>query len=232
MNRVAMLWHLQTIDQELDDNSKRAHQVEEALAADPVVTAARQALDTDQKRLAELKATLRSRELEAASLHAKIKGIENKLYAGGVYHPKELDSLEKDLEMHKRQRSTLDDQMLALMDSVEKTEAKVNDQQRTFDRAQEARSGNLERLEREKQELAARLTKLNADREQTRASLDAAAVQSYDHLRRVKAGRAMAQVRRDSCGTCGVAIPTGLVSRVRSGEEIVLCSGCGRILAA
>lgn len=231
MTRVATLWHLQTIDQELDDKTKRARQVDDLLTDAPTVATARAALDSEQKHLADLRATLRARELDAKSLDAKIKEIESRLYGGRVTNPKELDALEKDRQMHLRQRGELDTVLLELMDALEQADARVNERSRALKQAETERASEIERLTRERDMLAARLAELAEERERMRGTVDADALRAYDHLR-AKAGRALAQLRHNACGACGVATPTALVSRVHAGAEIIYCPGCGRILAA
>ncbi|MBI5029644.1 MAG: hypothetical protein HZB51_03900 [Chloroflexi bacterium] len=231
MNIVAALWQLQTIDQEIDEKTQRLRQVNKALAGDLTVVAASTTLAAEQKKLSDLRATLRDRELEASSLDAKLKELNQRLYSGSVANPKELDGLSKDLEMHKRLRSTLDDKLLELMDAVEQTQARVDVQANSFKQVETKRGGDVEKLSHEHETLEKRLAHLQADRDKTRAQLDSTALRTYDQLRRTKAGRAVVQLRRDSCGACGVTVPTGLVNRVRTGNEIVFCTGCGRILA-
>lgn len=231
MSRTSTLWHLQTIDQEIDEKTKRAQQVGEAQANNPKVVAAKTALEADQKNLAQARAALRDRELDASSLEAKIKQVEAQLYSGHVSNPKELDGLEKDLQMHKRRRSEMDDALLRLMDSVEQALRRAEERALALRAVEETRKNEVEHLSREETALAARLAELATQREQTRAALDTDALRQYDQLRRTKAGRAVAPVKSDSCSQCGVAVPTGLINRVRAGDEIVLCTSCGRILA-
>lgn len=231
MSRIATLWHLQTIDQELDEKSKRARQVDEAVANDPKAAAAGAALESAQKKLSEVRVSLRNQELDAKGLDSKIKEVEERLYGGRVLNPKELDGLEKDLQMHKRRRGEMDDTLLALMESVEQATKRVGDETIALKKIEATRAGDLEKLAREKDLLSERLDELSGQRDQARAGLDADALRQYDQLRRTKAGRAVAQVKSDSCSVCGVTVPSGLINRIRTGDEIVLCSSCGRILA-
>ena len=122
MSRVFTLERLQSIDQEWDEKTKRARQIDERLASDPAVTARRADLEAEEKLNAERRSTLRTREMEAKSVDLKIKEIEGRLYGGRVSNPKELQDMEKDLQMHKRQRSHLDDQLLELMEAVDQTQ--------------------------------------------------------------------------------------------------------------
>jgi predicted nucleic acid-binding Zn-ribbon protein len=232
MNLVATLWQLQTLDQEIDDKTQRMNQVAESLASDPAVASARATQEVEQKKLAQVRGALHDRELEAKGLDAKLKELNQRLYSGNVVNPKELDGLSKDLEMHKRQRSALDDQLLELMEQVEQAQARVNTQADALKQLESKRAGDLTTLTRDHETLATRLAHLKTDRAQTQAMLAGDGLRIYDQLRRTKAGRAVVQLRRDSCGACGVTVPTGLVNRVRTGDEIVYCTSCGRILVA
>ncbi|MBI5651706.1 MAG: hypothetical protein HZC40_14875 [Chloroflexi bacterium] len=232
MNRIALLAHLQTNDHEFDKMVAQLRTVDAALANDAAVVAARATRDAAQKKSSDLRGALRDRELEAKSLDAKIKEIEARLYSGRTTNPKELDGMEKDLQMHKRQKSALDDVLLGLMDAAEGAEKIASETARDFDRAEAARASAVERLTRERAELFARENDLSAAREQTRAVLDAESLAMYDRLRQAKAGRAVASIKQNACGACGVTVPTGLASRVRAGEELVVCPSCGRILAS
>lgn len=231
MNLVAALWHLQQVDQEFDVKTKRLDQVGQALAADPTLATSRAVFETEQKKLGKQRGLLQDRELEAKSLDAKIKELNDRLYSGRVSNPKELDGLSRDLEMVKRRRSSLDDQLLELMDTVDQAQRLVNVHLEDLKRIEYQRKGDLEHLALEQDSLTARIAQLSADRERTRAEIEADALRVYDRLCKAKTGRGVAQLRRDSCGACGVTVPTGLVHRVQAGDEIILCSGCGRILA-
>lgn len=231
MSRVSALERLQTIDQEIDDKTNRVHEVERRLAGDPALVAARTGLEGAEKNLAELRASLREREMQAQSLDSKIKTTEERLYSGKGYNPKELEGLEKELAMFKRQRSELDDQLLDLMDRVEHAQSDATSKSTALKQTEASRATDVAKLSQERESLLARLEGLAAEREATVATLDADALRTYQRLRQTKAGRAVAIVRSNACGVCGVTIPTGLVQRIHTGSELVYCSGCGRILA-
>ncbi len=229
MSRVSHLDHLQSIDQELDEATRHALKIEQDLAGDPALVAARSELDAENKRLAELRALIRNGELETKSIENKMASIQERLYSGRVANPKELDGLEKELQMHKRQRSQVDDRMLQLFEEVDQAQASVNDKASRLAKSEGTRAGDVERLRTEKQDLESRRARLAAEREHTRALLDPGALRTFDHLE-AKLGQPVARIRHEACGRCGVAVPTGLIQRARTGNELVMCSGCGRIL--
>ncbi len=231
MNRISTLLRLQSLNQEWEEKDKRTREIDLRLASDPATAAARTARDAEQIKLAELRAALRERELEAKGADGRIKELEQRLYGGRVSNPKELEGFEKELRMLKRQRSGLDDQLLELMEAVDQAQKRVSASTETLARAEGSRAGDVERLSQERERLAARLAELAPEREQVRSGLDADTLRVYDRLKG-KTGHAVASLRRDACSVCGVAVPTGVVQRIRAGNELVFCSGCGRILAS
>jgi len=230
MNPITLLAQLHTLDHELDEKNARVRAMDTVLATDSTATA-RVERDTARQHLAHVTAELRDRELQAQSLDAKMREVEQRLYGGRVTNPKELESLEKDLQMHKRQRGTLDETRLTLMDAAEQAQKRADETERALAHVEATRANEVERLTHEREMLMAQLATLTTQREHARASLDANVLKQYDQLRRAKAGRAVALIARDACGVCGVTVPTGLISRVRMESEIVLCPNCGRILA-
>lgn len=231
MSRVSTLERLQSIDLEIDDKTKQAQLVRQQLDGDPALMSLRAALDNAEKELAQVRTALRSREMDAQSLDARIRGIEERLYGGKISNPKELDGLEKELQMFRRQRSGMDDQLLELMEAVDSAQAHASVAAGALKQAEGQRAVNVERLAQERHSLESRLSGLLAERQATVAGIDADSLRTYDRLRQTKAGRAVAVIRHSACGVCGVAVPTGLVQRVHAGSELVFCSGCGRILA-
>ncbi len=231
MSRIATLWHLQSLDLEIDEKTKRTRQVDIALANDPKAAAARVALEQAQSKLAEARTALRNQEMEARGLDSKVKEIEERLYGGRISNPKELDGLEKDVQMHKRRRNEMDDTLLAMMETIEAATRQAARATTALENLEATRALEVAQLEREHGSINRRMEELNREREQARALLDAATLRQYDQLRRTKGGRAVAQARNDSCGVCGVTVPTGLLNRVHGGDEIVLCTSCGRMLA-
>ncbi len=232
MSRVFFLSRLQSIDLELDDLTKRLAQMERRLAEDPVLAELRSGLTSEEKRLGELRATLHDGELEAKTMDTKIRQLEQRLYGGSVNNPGELDGMEKSLAMHRRQRSALDDRLLELMDAVEKTQASVHEKRARLQEAESARSQEIEHLRQEQKSALSRQSGLTVQRDQILSEVDETTLKTYRQLKRAKGGRAIAQVRHDACSVCGMAVPSGHMNRIQAGDEIVICSGCGRILAA
>jgi len=232
MTRLTALWHLQALDQERDEKTRRSLQIEQLLANDPKLAAAQNARDEEEKRLTELRSTLQDRELESQTLDAKIKEVESRLSSGRVTNPKELTSLEKDRQMHLRIRSDLDGKTLELMEALERAQKRSDDSSAVLKKVEAVRTEERQRLARERKALDARLADLDPLRDQAQAALDAETLATYGRLRSAKGANALALLKKEACSVCGMQIPSGLVSRIDQGEELVFCPDCGRILVS
>lgn len=231
MSRLATLSHLQSVDIELDEKAKRLSAIDAKIASDPALAAARKEMEAEAAALATARKSLAEREFESKRVDSKIMDLEERLYSGRVQNPKELDGLERELQMLKRQRSDLEDQVLQQMEQVDQGQSRVAARETALKAVQGTRASQLDQLARERDQLLARLKTLEDEEANDRSELDPESLRAYDHLRRTKANRAVSLVRRDACSTCGVSVPTGLKQRIHTGDELVFCSGCGRILS-
>ena len=62
--------------------------------------------------------------------------------------------------------------------------------------------------------------------------MDASALGLYESLRTKKQGRAVARVERGICQGCRLTLPSHLNQRIRSGDTLIQCPSCERILVA
>ncbi len=230
MNRLDLLTELYAIDMRIDGSSRAQRQAEAHLADDAEVVAAQQAVDVTTQQVHELRARLRSLELEVDGLGDKIKGVDTRLYDGRVSSPKELRGLEQDEVMLKRRKSEVEDRMLELMAQLETAEAALTAQRTTLDRISADRSASTARDRNAIEELGSEADKLKHAREQLSAQIAPGDLATYESLRRDKKGRALARMKGAACEACGYALPSGLASRVRMGQELSFCVNCGRIL--
>jgi predicted nucleic acid-binding Zn-ribbon protein len=232
MSIVPTLARLQRIDQQFDAKKRRVGEIEATLSDDAVLDSARVELETLVKSASDQRARLREHELKAASLDAKIRELEARLFSGQVTNPKELDGYARDQAMHKRLRGGLDGQILELMDAVDAAQKQVDRAKEQVARLESERGAHVEEIGKEKQELEEELRELEGERRELRGQLNAKLLATYDQLFKNKAGQALARLRQGVCGACGVSVPSGLAARARQGEELVFCPNCGRILSA
>src|SRR2546422_10089867 len=163
MTRIRKLYELQLVDTQiarlevalgaLDDGTAMRAQVEQARSAEET---ARAELQARQSRLRDL-------ELELQSTVGKATRVEQDLYSGRISNPKELRAMQEDVEALGRQRQRIEDEMLGLMEEVERQLEQI----RALEAARQARERELdEHLEEYTTRQRALTAELEAGRQQ------------------------------------------------------------------
>lgn len=232
MTAVGRLYNLQLLDSRLihlektlgslDDGTAQRGQVDQARIDE---AAARTDLHAKQSRL-------RALELELQSTVEKAAKMERDLYSGRVGNPKELAAMQADVQALGRQRQRIEDEMLALMEEIERLLERVHTQEAYRGERERALDEHLEDYRTRTLSLEAEIESVRAERAALAAEVDEALLRRYDRLRDRKAGVAVAAVVEGICEGCHVAIPKGRVEELLEGDRIHTCEGCGRILYA
>jgi predicted nucleic acid-binding Zn-ribbon protein len=137
----------------------------------------------------------------------------------------------READAARKQISTLETQILELLETLEQSEAALNE------RADEIASLNSDRETRLKQfdeaTLAQRdqLKTARTERDLVFAALPKALSSQYGRISaRIRDGVAVAEARNRSCTACFMSLRPQVMAEIRRGEEIITCDNCGRIL--
>lgn len=169
-------------------------------------------------------------EGEVELLEAKIAREEGRLFSGGVSNPKELGALQAEVEMLKRKKSALEDDLLEVMDQREKaaaTLASIGGERTAALRESDDLGGTVRRLI---EEIDADLATRTAKREQIAAEIAPDLLQLYDKVRSTKGGVGAAPLRGGTCEGCHTQLPAREVERMRAEGGLQRCDNCRRIL--
>jgi predicted nucleic acid-binding Zn-ribbon protein len=230
MSRSNLLFELQKIDLARDDQITDLSRVVAALQGNPELARAAKHVEDAEAELARIEPILRDRNLERDGVKEHVAREEQKLYGGIVKSPKELQSLELEVEALKRRLSELDDEVLEAMLARDEAAARLASAREHLRTTQEAAAAEQVELMQRKAELTARVRQLDADRLGLVERIDKADLDQYTRLRAAKNGRAVARIREGSCDACGMQLPRQDVARARNDASFVYCPGCGRIL--
>jgi predicted nucleic acid-binding Zn-ribbon protein len=169
---------------------------------------------------------------ETRSLGAKADEADKQLYSGSTNSPKELQAMQADVDMLRRQRSDLEDQELEVMEAREVLDAELA--------SLDADMGRLgEEIDRLAGLIAAAETEIDAELAQEDAAWDlqAAAVPEsiladYQRRRAQNKGAGAARLVGTTCGACHLSIPSTEAEQIRKavGTTVAYCDNCGAIL--
>ena len=228
MSIAKQLYQLQEVDLELESNERALKQVTSQLGESQAVAGAKAKLTLESQHLEELKRQQQPVEWEIDDLDAKIVKVEEELYSGRIKNPKELTSLQQEVDELKTRRDQIEDKALAIIEQVEVATTSAATINSELKRLETEWRSQQQQLSEEMKQLKAILSELNQKRQLLSAQIDPQAIDFYSGLRRQK-GIAVAKVEQGTCCGCRILLPTAELQRARTGD-LVQCGSCGRIL--
>ena len=228
MGIAKQLYQLQEVDLEIEASEQTLSRLSSQLGDNKVVVEAQAKLTLAQQQLAELKRRQRSAEGDIDDLVSKITTVEEQLYSGRIMNPKELSSLQHEVDLLKAKRDQLENKALEIMDQVESAEASVTATSSEFNKLGAEWHHQQQQLSTDIEALKSKLSDLGNKRQRHSAEIDSWAVAVYDTLRKQKS-QSVVKVEQGICRGCRISLPVSELQQVRSGN-LVQCSSCGRIL--
>lgn len=225
---ASQLFRLEQLDSETGRQEAALADVRRRLQHNPEAEAAEAQLATARDRAQVAAAEQRRLEADLADLQARIARDNTRMYSGQIVDPRELASLERELQHHTGQRNTLEEQVLALMESGEALQDQVRELGERVEGFRQRHDGDRTALQQEGRRLLESLAVIRTDRAAVVAELDPPIVNTYERVRKTH-GHAVSQVVNGVCQLCRVALPPKDVQHARAGA-LVICSNCGRIL--
>ena len=230
MTTIKQLYSLQEVDLSLDEVHGRIAEVEQELEGRLSLGRIEEALEQARGRLQEIQASHREAQAEAARLRERVNYLEGQLYGGDIVNPRELETLQLEVNNTRHQLEQQDVRLLELSLQAEDTRNRIETLERDLADTQAAWETRQTELWIQLEELTERQETLTAERKDMAAGLDAVELTRYEGLRKSKGGKAVARVMRGLCQACRMSLPTQHLHRVRSGRQMVLCNSCGRML--
>lgn len=230
---IGKLFELQKLDVNLEKARRKLAQLQQALGESAELGAARKTVAATEAELHRWHTAQKNAELEAQTLAQQIAARDKELMSGRVSQPKELESLQANIEALRRQRSSIEDSGVEAMTQVETLSRQLTNEKQTLQQIEDQWKGSQAELLQEEAKYKRIDAQLKQQREAGAKALPASDLKYYEDLRRRKAGIAVAPLQNGQCGVCHILVPTGVQSAVRSRHgEAVLCPSCGRVLYA
>ncbi len=230
MTRVSNLFRLQNLDSPIDSQQSRVAEIDADLSRHPELDQARAEEAAARALLETAQQAVRHAEEESRRQQQRIAETDKTLYGGGVRNPKELQDLQEEAASLRRYLSVLEERQLQTMQQTEDAEKTVSDAQNRREDLERRRAEAESKLRAEQSALRGTLETLGIQREAALSEITPEDLEKYNSVRRAKRGLAVVRMEGGSCAGCGVAPSTSRVDSARSGQEIVQCSNCGRIL--
>jgi len=169
-------------------------------------------------------------EGEIELLEQKIAREEQRMFAGSVSNPKELSSLQAEVESLKRKKSRLEDDLLEMMESRESSSATVARITSERDQASAEATELTGRVGVLVADINAQLAQHSSHRDQVAAGIPTDLLSLYEKIRTQKQGVGAAALEQGTCQGCHTKLPQKEIERMRAEGGLQRCDNCRRIL--
>lgn len=157
---------------------------------------------------------------------------DERITAGLVSDPKQLQALQHENESLVRRISDLEDVELEVMERLEGAQTELDRLSRELADLDEQVTAQTEVRDAAAAAVARRQTDALGDRERLTAEIPAALLVLYDRLRDQLGGVAVGVLQHGRCGGCRLDIGTRELARISTApdDEVIRCEECDRIL--
>jgi predicted nucleic acid-binding Zn-ribbon protein len=184
-----------------------------------------EAVDEDIAMLEEKKAPLEAELKENQEIldaaDARIKRIKTN---------KEFLALQREIDLAKKRKSDIEEQLLGIMDKIEKKALDKERIQKSFEADRAILDEKKDKLLAQMRDLEAVRAEYKGRDEKLRASVDPALLSKYDRIKQSKRGLAVVPCNQGVCGGCHMHIPPQLYNELVKGDRIITCPTCQRML--
>jgi predicted nucleic acid-binding Zn-ribbon protein len=169
-------------------------------------------------------------EGEIELLDQKVAREEQLMYSGNVANPKELSSLQAEVESLKRKKSSMEDELLDVMERKEQISETVQTLGAEREEAARESAELTAKVEGLTGEIDSELKVHESERVEIVSTIPDDLLALYDKLRETKNGVGAAALEDGTCQGCHTKLPAKEVERVKSEGGLQRCDNCRRIL--
>ncbi len=224
------LWRLHKIDQAVFEIRARAAALDPGKRLSEEIADAQRELDEAQAEVHALSGQASDLELAQKGIDEKIKRFDKELYGGGVVNPREVEALQKEVVLLKKERGDLDVRILELWDRIPEAKEAAQAAEEVLKTKKAELAEHRKTVLESKEKLESAFKEATARRAPALEGLEPAMIARYDAIRQKHGGLAMSKVLKDgSCELCGTMQPRKSIEAAKEGR-IATCESCHRIL--
>lgn len=228
------LFDLQEIDLARAEKQETLDKVRDELADDTRLRQAQQRLEQIEAEYTTQSALRRDAELVVEQIESREEGVQDRLYGGMVTNPRELEALQEEQAILRAQKAEAEDALLERMVTTEELQDALSRFREGVAALEARRTQRLPMLRQQERTLSAEIADMDGRRAAMLPQIPPRILSTYETLRASRDGQAVSIVEsargREICGGCRVALPRSDVQRLRSGDTLVQCNNCRRIL--
>lgn len=225
------LLDLQNVDVRLSEVRARLAAFPKKLAeVDARVTAAKAEVETSK---ASQLATIKDRkkyELDVEQWKERVRKYRDQ--TSQVKTNEAYKALQHEVQMAEAEIAKAEDRLLEQMVAGEEYDRRVKASEKTLKEVEEVARGSRAKIEADKAAAEKDLAELNSERARFVADIPENLLDHYERIAKKHNGVALAEVRDEKCGACGMRVRPHVFQEMRrsTSEEMFHCETCTRML--
>jgi len=233
MSRGAQLLELQQVEEFLRQKIGAFKKIERVLSEETPVARAKQAHEEAQRAERHARAQQKGLNFELQQLSDKVAEEETKLYSGTIANSKELVNLEVEVGMLKKQKDTLEGQVIVLMGDIDDLAKRTAWAKSECERLEKESQAQVTVLLQQQEVLKKDIGRAKRKREGVLEHIDTIDVEQFRYVQKIKGETlAVAQLTEGVCTACHVEVSAAKRSSIErpTDNKLITCGNCGRIL--
>ena len=223
---------MQGIDQRLARSAAEFRKLAAELESEGNLKRLREDSETTRVKVMETRLAAGKLEAEVTDLKARMEDIESRLYGGAITNLRELTALEEEHRASKRNLAAAEESVGPAKLVNEQASSKYDGLQIQLLDTEEEWKVTSKDLKKRARDVSKICKGLEIERNGASEGVGERDLALYRNLLPRKGGVAVARVERGICQGCRIKLPIREMGRLKSADNLVMCSSCGRILLA
>jgi predicted nucleic acid-binding Zn-ribbon protein len=226
------LWEIQMLDGQrkaLEQKLKEGQIPGELKALKADIEQGRLVFNKLKEEYSSMKKVKKTKEMDVAAAVEQIKSLGEKLYGGSITNPKEVNTSSMKLESLDEKVKRTEDEILSIMEEQDTLRTRLEAMSAELSKKAEDYRTKHGTLLAGQEKVRQQLAKIPLSRQKMLDKVDAGLLQKYMEIQK-RFDDPLAKVEKSTCMGCRVNIPFHDLRRLKQGDELVLCSHCGRML--
>ena len=214
----------------VDHRRRTLPELAEIAEAEKTAQARKDAKVANETTLGDLDREVKRQEKEIDAVRSR-EDRDRALLAGGTVSAKQMTDLEHELNTLQRRQTTLEDELLELMERREAVELDGQHAAVELAKAEEALTDAAGRRDHALADLDTTFARRTADREKLVPQFPQPLLDLYEQVRKIR-GIGASLLRQRKCGACRIELDRSAISRIAASpaDEVVTCEECGAIM--
>lgn len=184
-----------------------------------------------KESLKELRLKIKRKEIDVKEVNTKIEKHQNELYGGKISDIKELKQLQKVIELLKKDRDKIEEDLLVLMDEEDDFKIDLSEAEKELAKLDE----QLQRRQKEVNQQDKEIKKIIEEKQKKRTEIvekinDRELIERYNMLWGEKEGEVVVEIDGSICSGCNLSLPSDIIYHLQRDDMLITCPNCNRIL--